>query len=324
MVFLNDIESILPEQIIENDFFGEKEERENNRMFSGTKERRHWKNEDLASDHLSIAAKKIIERNKINSIDMILTNVSIPDEPFTGCGAVINKKTGTNAKYIFDIHNTGCVCLIYLLEMVETYIQSNKIENALICISQTAAGRIFSKDDTRQLAQSAIPGDGGAVILVSNKGDHEFVGITRKIYPESSEDMYGDYKGAKWWEARDNNGSIAFNEEKISQVIGRGNRIVPEAIYDACKITDTKIDSLDYLITNQPNRLFLRNWREAALIPEERHLDTFSKYANLFGAGIPITLEHAIKNNQFKSGDTICLAGFAHAGDYSGAVLLKW
>lgn len=324
MIFLNDIEEVLPKDIIQNDFFGEKEERDRNKMFSGTRERRHWSNDELASDHLAHTARKILERNNLTSVDMIVTNVSIPDEPFTGCGAVINKKASTGASYIFDIHNTGCVCLIYMLELVETYIKAEKINNALICISQTAAGRIFAKEDTRQLAQAAIPGDGGAVILVSNKGEHQFLGMTRKIYPDSAEDMYGDFKGAKWWEAREVNGSIAFDEHKIGQVIGRGNRIVPEAIYDSCKNAHIKINEINYLITNQPNKLFLRNWREAALIPEERHLNTFEKYANLFGAGIPITLSEAIKEKTFDSGDLICLAGFAHAGDYSGAIILKW
>ena len=324
MIFLNDIEEVLPEKIILNDFFGEKEERKINKMFSGTKERRHWDRDELASDHLASTAKKILRRNDINDIDMIVTNVSIPDELFTGCGAIINKKIGTSAEYIFDIHNTGCICLVYLLELVETYMSSGKIKNALICISQTEGGRIFGQEDTRQLAQAAIPGDGGAVMLVSNTGKHQFLNFSRKIYPESSADMYGDFKDAKWWEARESNGSISFDESKISMVIGRGNRIVPEAIYDVCKKEDIKIDKLDYLITNQPNKLFLRNWREAALISEDRHLNTFEKYANLFGAGIPVTLSEAIKADQFSDGDLICLAGFAHAGDFSGATLLRW
>lgn len=324
MVFLNDIEEILPETIIDNDFFGEKEERKNNRMFSGTKERRHWKRDDLASEHLSHAAKILLERNGLSEVDMILTNVSIPDEPFTGAGAAINKNTMVNAKYVFDLHNTGCVCLVYLVELVETYIKAQKIKTALICISQTAGGRIFAQEETRQMAQAAIPGDGAAVVLVSDSGEHEFLGLSRKIYPESAEDMFGDFKGEKWWEARKNSGCIAFDETKISQVIGRGNRIVPEAIYDACKLSNIKVDQLDYLITNQPNKLFLRNWREAALLPEERHLDTFEKYANLFGAGIPVTLAESMKEGKFKKGDFICLAGFAHAGDFSGATILKW
>ena len=70
--------------------------------------------------------------------------------------------------------------------------------------------------------------------------------------------------------------------------------------------------------------MFLRNWREATQLSEEQHLNTFEKYANLFGAGIPVTLSENIKANKFKEGDLICLAGFSHAGDYAAAAILKY
>ncbi|RPJ77517.1 MAG: hypothetical protein EHM20_06080, partial [Alphaproteobacteria bacterium] len=170
-ISLIDIEELLPEKIITNDYFGEEEIRKTNRMFSGTSERRHIGRDEMASDYLASAASKLIERLGLNpktDIDMIVTNVSIPDEPFTGCGAVINKKIGANAKWIFDIHNTGCISFLYLTDLVHTYMQTKNIHHAIICVAQTAGGRIFGQEDTRQLAQAAIPGDGFAVAYVTD------------------------------------------------------------------------------------------------------------------------------------------------------------
>jgi hypothetical protein len=81
---------------------------------------------------------------------------------------------------------------------------------------------------------------------------------------------------------------------------------------------------IDLLVTNQPNRYFLRNWREALELPQEAHPDTFDSYGNMFGAAIPITLEHAIVDGRLKSGDLLALAGFAHAGDYAAAAIIRW
>jgi 3-oxoacyl-[acyl-carrier-protein] synthase-3 len=172
MIFLKDIEELLPEKVINNDFFGEKEVRNVNKMFSGTNERRHWDKGELASDHLSKAVNIILERNNLDpktDIDMILTNVSIPDEPFTGCGAVINKKIHGKVEFIYDMQNSGCISFIYLVDLAHTFMKANKIKTALVCVSQTAGGRIFGQEDTRQLAQSAIPGDGCAVALLIMK-----------------------------------------------------------------------------------------------------------------------------------------------------------
>lgn len=136
--------------------------------------------------------------------------------------------------------------------------------------------------------------------------------------------MYGEYGGRKWWETRTASGRIDFNEDNSAMIVARGNRAVPKMIHQACANMQLKSSAIDFLITNQPNTTFLRNWREAALLPAEKHLDTFAKYANLFGAGIPVTLAEALKAKTIKSGDLICLAGFSHACDYSAAALIRW
>ncbi|MGZ3789169.1 MAG: 3-oxoacyl-ACP synthase III family protein [Bacteriovorax sp.] len=326
-ISLIDIEELMPETIIANDYFGEEEVRRTNRMFSGTNERRHIGRSELASDYLSMAAKKLITRlglNEVNDIDMIVTNVSIPDEPFTGCGAVINKKIGAKAKWIFDMHNTGCISFLYLTDLVHSYMQAKNVRHALICVAQTAGGRIFGQEDTRQLAQAAIPGDGFAVAYVTNNEERPFLTFEFENYPEFSEDMKTNCKGKNWWEAREASGSIDFNENKSAMIIARGNKTVPKMIKKVCDNLKVTTGDIDYLVTNQPNTNFLRNWREAIQLPPERQLHTFDKYANLFGAAIPINLATFMKKDLFKKGDLICMAGFSHACDYSGASLIRW
>lgn len=322
-----DVEELMPEKVVTNDYFGQEELRQKNRMFSGSVERRHMERNELASDYFVQATEKLIKRQNLNpqtDIDMILTNVSIPDQPFTGCGAVVNKKIGGHAKYIFDLQNTGCISFVYLIELAMTYIQAGKAKNALICVGQTAAGRIFGQEDTRQLAQAAIPGDGFAVAYIAPSEDRKIISIEMKNFAEYSEDMYADFDGAKWWEARQVSGRIDFNEDKSAMIVARGNKAVPEMIYQSIKKAGKNIKQLDYLITNQPNKTFLRNWREAVLLPPEKHLDTFEKYANLFGAGIPVTLAEAMKAGKFQAGQLVCLAGFSHACDYSASLLIEW
>lgn len=326
-ISLIDIEEVMPDNIIPNDYFGEEEKRRTNRMFSGTNERRHIKRDEFASDYLSSAAKIIIARlgiNALSDIDMIVTNVSIPDEPFTGCGAVINKKIGSRAKWIFDIHNTGCISFLYLLDLVKTYMEAKNAKHALICVAQTAGGRIFGQEDTRQLAQAAIPGDGFAVAYVTNNNERPFLTFEFENYPDFSEDMKSSCNGRYWWESRSSSGSIDFNENKSAMIIARGNRTVPKMIKKVCENIDIKFSEIDYLITNQPNTNFLRNWREAISLPPEKQLHTFDQYANLFGAAIPVNLATFIKNKTIKPGDLLCLAGFSHACDYSAASLIRW
>ena len=107
-------------------------------------------------------------------------------------------------------------------------------------------------------------------------------------------------------------------------MLARGNRQVPEVALAVCDRIGVKSKDLDLLLTNQPNRVFLRNWREALELPRERHRDTFDDCGNLFAAGIPINLDRAITEGQLKAGDVVMMAAFAHAGDFAGAAAVRW
>ena len=325
-ISLIDLEEILPEKIIYNDFFGDAFKNNKNKMFTGCVERRHIGDKEESADYFAKATEVLLERNQINpnSIEMILTNVSLPDQVFTGNGAIINKKIGGKAKWILDLHNTGCICFIYMVEIARSFMLSHSVKNVLIYCGQTGAGRIFGQESNRNLPQSAIPGDGFSVGYLENTDKRPFIKTVQEVFPEYAEDMKGNYNGLCHWHPRETVGKLEFTEETTTQILKRGNKLVPQMIYKVCEEANLKVTDIDYLITNQPNHWFLRNWREAVLIPEDRHLNTFSKYSNLFGAGIPITLSEAMKENKFKKGDLICLAGFSHAGDYAGASLIKW
>ncbi|RYG64732.1 3-oxoacyl-ACP synthase, partial [bacterium] len=107
-------------------------------------------------------------------------------------------------------------------------------------------------------------------------------------------------------------------------IVGRGNRLVPEAVREACKAAEVRVDAIDMLITNQPSPIFLRNWREALQLPKEKHVDTFEEHGNLFGAALPISIERATDLGALRKGATLALGGFSHAGDYSAAAIVEW
>jgi 3-oxoacyl-[acyl-carrier-protein] synthase-3 len=70
--------------------------------------------------------------------------------------------------------------------------------------------------------------------------------------------------------------------------------------------------------------VFLRNWRESLQLPVEAHVHTFAEHGNLFGAGIPISLERAADDGKLIPGQHVVLGGFSHAGDYAAAAVIHW
>jgi 3-oxoacyl-[acyl-carrier-protein] synthase III len=177
----------------------------------------------------------------------------------------------------------------------------------------------------RRKAQAAVPGDGAAVGLLTVSDRSPVLDIECRTYGEYAGDMTVEIDPPrKYWAAGPGEPSLGFTEGKITKVLARGNRLVPEVSYAVCDRIGVKPKDIDLLVTNQPNRAFLRNWRDALELPKERHVDTFEECGNLFAAGIPVNLDRAISDGQLKAGDLVMMAGFAHAGDFAGAAAVRW
>jgi 3-oxoacyl-[acyl-carrier-protein] synthase-3 len=326
-IFIRALATSFPELVVDNSFFGQENLPSTDPMFRGTRLRRHMATGQKASDLIAIAIQQLRQESAVplREVGVLLTNVSIPDEMFTGCGMVVAKKTGLQASQVFDIHNTGCVSFLYMIEMAETLMNGHGLDSALVCNVQTAGGRIYSQPENRRKASAAIPGDGCAVAYLAREGSARILCSALKNFNTYSEEMFfrGD-DGRQYWETGNTSLYIDFNPTMVAQILDRGNRLVPQMVHEVCKKAAVQVQEITWLITNQPNLHFLRNWREALDLREEQHLHTFETYSNLFGAAIPVTLAENAAAGRFRAGDLICLAGFSHAGDYAAATLLRW
>lgn len=227
--------------------------------------------------------------------------------------------------WVLDLHNGGCAAFVLGLNVARKLLASGEGRSALVAIAQNAAGQVFDQPGVRLKAQAAIPGDGAAVGLVTLSDESPILGIECRTYGEYAGDMtLAVDPPRKWWQPGVGEGCIGFTETKIAKVLARGNRQVPEVAMTVCDRIGLRTNDIDLLVTNQPNRVFLRNWREALELPAGRHRDTFDECGNLFGAGIPVNLDHAISDGQVKAGDVVMMAAFAHAGDFAGAAAVRW
>lgn len=108
------------------------------------------------------------------------------------------------------------------------------------------------------------------------------------------------------------------------QVFTRGIRLVPEIAQAVCERIGVNSRDIDTLVTNQPNQLFRRNWREAMDLPEQRHLDTFDRGGNLFAAALLIALDAENRAGRLRNGSVVLLSAFAHAGNFAAAAAICW
>ncbi len=317
--------SYLPENVVDRAYFGEGSKAG---MFRGPAARHHVAPGESSTDMIERATAKLVERLGLTprkDIDIVLTNVSCPDMPFTGCGASVVKRLGAAPQWIFDVQNSGCVSFVYMMALARSLMTAGTARTALVCNVQNAAGRVFGHPDNRTRAQSSVPGDGcGVGYLVANDESPVRCFVTH-AYGEYADDMQiASDDGKPWWEPRTTPLHIDFSEDRVAAIVARGNALVPAVIREACQAAELAQKDIDVLVTNQPNLVFLRNWREALQLPKEKQVETFDEHGNMFGAAIPVSFERAVTTGRLKKGDHAVLGGFSHAGDYAAAAVVHW
>jgi 3-oxoacyl-[acyl-carrier-protein] synthase-3 len=330
-VSLMDVSTYLPGEPIGADYyaqFADSDDLRDNLMFRAPRFRHHVGPDETAIDMVERAAAGLVERHGrdvISDVDVLITHTQMPDMPFYGGGGGMAHRLGMKPNWVIDLHNGGCAAFVLGLKLARNLLDSGEGRSALIAVAQNSAGTAFDQETVRRKAQASVPGDGAAVGLVTVSDESPILDVECRTYGEYAGDMtLAIDPPRKWWQAGPGEACIGFTESKITKVLARGNRQVPEVSYAVCDRIGRKPRDLDLLVTNQPNRAFLRNWRDALELPKERHVDTFDDCGNLFAAGIPVNLDRAIADGRLKKGDVVLMAAFAHAGDFAGAAAVQW
>jgi 3-oxoacyl-[acyl-carrier-protein] synthase-3 len=321
------VASYLPDKVVGNDFFAEGAAARRG-MFTAPTTRRHVARDESAAEMIERAARRLLANLALDAardVDILFTNVTVPDQPFTGCGAEVAHRLGIRPRWVVDLHNSGCVSFVYMMELARALMSASDARGALLCNVQNAAGRVFSQPEVRLQSQAPVPGDGCGVGYVAAGGASPVLSLVHRCQPEFAADMsVSAADGRRYWEPGPSPITVAFTEERVASIISRGNRVVPEIVTAACKEAGVRAREIKLLVTNQPNPIFLRNWREALELPPAVHHDTFDRYGNLFGAALPINLEDAIARGKLHPGDLLVMGGFSHAGDYAAAAAIRW
>lgn len=297
-------------------------------MFKAPRFRHQVSRDETPADMMEKAAHTLADRvgrDALRGVDVVITNTLLPEVPFTGPGAEVAHRLGIRADWVLDAHNGGCASFVHLLRLARVLIGTGQARSALLLNVQNSAGPVMTQTEVRRLAEAVIPGDGCGAAFVAASSESPVLGVKVAHHGEYTRDCGLTLDdGRKYWEPGTSQMHVGFTPGRVKDIVERGNRLVPDVVLGLCAELGLGTADLDVLITNQPNRMFLEQWRRRLSIGPDRHLDTFDRFGNLFGAAVPITLDHGVREGRIEDDSLLMLAGFAHAGDFAGAAAVHW
>jgi len=288
---------------------------------TGIRERRIAKDDQTTSDLALPAIEKALEQAKIplEQIDLILVATMTPDTTCPSTASWIQKKIGAKGIPVMDL-SAACCGFVYGLASAKAFIQAGIYQTVLL----VAAEKMSSFVDFNDRSSCVLFGDGASAAVIANSGE----GL---VIDALSLGADGSFAEKLWIPAGGTRcpATAQTVDDREHYINLEGKEVFKHAVRQMAGCAKSCLESaginiadLALVVPHQANERIIDAVNKQLGLSSDVVFKTVEKYGNTSASSIPIALGEAIKDRQFKSGDSILLTAFG-AGFTWGACLLK-
>lgn len=269
---------------------------------------------DTTNSMATEAARAAMEMAGVSpeEIGLIIVGTATPDNFFPSAACTVQNQLGINNECpAFDL-NAACAGFIYGMSVADQFIKAGVVKNALV-IGAESLSRVIDWNDR---TTCVLFGDGaGAVVLQAS--DEPGVIHTNIL----SDGQYGPllFARSSLWSSDDDLILHMDGQEVFKVAVSKLEEIVDQTLEQA----GMQKSDIDWLIPHQANMRIIKATAKRLNLPLERVVLTIEEHGNTSAASIPLALDHAVRTNQVKRGETLMLEGFG-AGFAWGSTLVKF
>ncbi len=271
------------------------------------------KSNDTVSTMAVKAARRALENAQLApaDIDMVIVCTATSDYLFPSVACIVQQELQIKNKCpAFDL-NAACAGFIYGLSVIDQFIKSNTVRNALV----VGVDALTKTVDWKDRSTCVLFGDGAGAVVLQQSSEPGI--LATHIHADG---CYTDALYAK---------STLWNPES-PYVYMRGNTVFKIAVTQLGNIVDEtlaksglKKEDVDWLIPHQANSRIIEATAKRLNLPMERVVLTVAEHGNTSAASVPLALDHALKLGRIKHGEILMLEAFG-AGLAWGSALIKY
>lgn len=293
-------------------------------------EERHWVEGATTTSDLALQASlRAISAAKIekSQIDCIVLATLSADHEFPGTACFLQSKLGLSGCAAIDVRQQ-CTGFLYALSIADQFVKTGMYKNILVVGAEVQSKGLDRTPEGRDI--SVLFGDGAGAVVVSvceqDPGPQDSQIFSTHLHAD------GSFAKELWIEAP----SIAYEDARISikqleekkhfprmngkTVFLNASKRMPEAIAEALKKNDTKIDDIDLFLFHQANLRINEMVAKQLGIPEKKVFNTIQKFGNTTAATIPLGMDEAIKAGVLKKGMLVASAAFGSGFTWASAL----
>ena len=269
------------------------------------------------------AAKKALAEAKLDArdLELIIVATITPEMVFPSTASFVQRALKAKKAWVFDL-SAACSGFIYGLSIVQQFIESGRLKNALVIGAET----LTKITDWTDRGSCILFGDGaGAMVLQRNEDGRKGV-LYSTMHSDGNrwEALNCQAYGSRHPVSRElDDPKKIYMQIKGREVYQQAIRRIVETVNDCLDACDLSIDDLAMVVSHQMNARIIESAAKRLGLPSEKVFININEYGNTSAASVPIAFDDCVRKGKIKRGDIVILVAFG-AGLTWGANVVEF
>jgi 3-oxoacyl-[acyl-carrier-protein] synthase-3 len=254
-------------------------------------------------------------------VELIIVATITPEMVFPSTASFVQRALKAKKAWVFDLA-AACSGFVYGLSIVQQFIESGRLKNALVIGAET----LTKITDWTDRSSCILFGDGaGAMVLERSKDGRKGI-LYSTMHSDGNRwealncQAYGSRHPVK--RQLDDPKKI-YMQIKGREVYQQAIRRIVETVNSCLHACDLTIDDIAMLVSHQMNARIIESAAKRLKLPDEKVFINISEYGNTSAASVPIAFDDCVRTGRIKRGDIVILVAFG-AGLTWGANVIEF
>ncbi|OHB81298.1 MAG: hypothetical protein A2Z38_05585 [Planctomycetes bacterium RBG_19FT_COMBO_48_8] len=285
---------------------------------------RHITTDDESTAFLATeAAKKALAEAKFDGrdLELIIVATITPEMVFPSTASFVQRALKAKKAWVFDL-SAACSGFVYGLSIVQQFIESGRLNNALVIGAET----LTKITDWTDRASCILFGDGAGAVVLRREEDGRKGILYSTMHSDGNrwEALNCQAYGSRHPVNRElDDPKKIYMQIKGREVYQQAIRRIVETVNDCLDACDLSIDDLSMLVSHQMNARIIESAAKRLELPGEKVFININEYGNTSAASVPIAFDDCVRQGRIKRGDIVILVAFG-AGLTWGANVIEF
>jgi len=317
--------SFAPAKLLTNDELAERVDTTDEWITSrtGVKVRHITEDNESTAFLATEAAKRALAEAKLDGreLELIIVATITPEMVFPSTASFVQRALKAKKAWVFDL-SAACSGFVYSLSIVQQFIESGRLNNALVIGAET----LTKITDWTDRASCILFGDGAGAVVLKRSEDGRKGILYSTMHSDGNrwEALNCQAYGSRHPVSRPlDDPKKIYMQIKGREVYQQAIRRIVETVNDCLQVCELNIDDIKMLISHQMNARIIESAAKRLKLPDEKVFINITEYGNTSAASVPIAFDDCVRKGKIKRGDIVILVAFG-AGLTWGANVIEF